>query len=375
MYTLFYFYKDKESALIMYKKVVNLPNCELKIQSKSNLDPVLGYGSRINNKRSFLFISKILGKHIPVSPKKLNTTHSKLAKLINPEIKEDNVLLIGLAETATGLGWGLFEQIISKSKIYIHTTRVMLEQKHLIDFEEEHSHATEQYLYAPKSSKFNLNKINHIVIVDDEITTGNTIKNLIGQLNEVFNKPKISVVTLLNWSNYKKDYKIHALHQGSFSVKEKSSLAVENTLSNNTDFKKPILKKLSNGYGRVGSFSFPAISQENIKILKKFRDSKILLLGTGEFMFYAQVASRYFHESNTLKIQSTTRSPVSIGGNIKSKISFKDNYYPEINNYLYNVIDKKYDVIIIFSETKSKFDHMLHDQLKAKFNKIIPIYV
>jgi pyrimidine operon attenuation protein/uracil phosphoribosyltransferase len=375
MYTLFYFYKDKERGSVMYKKVVNLPNCELKVQSDSNLDPVLGFGSRINNKRSFLFISKILGKHIPVSPKKLNTTHLKLAKLVNPAIKEDNVLLIGLAETATGLGWGLFEQIISKSKIYIHTTRVMLEQKHLIDFEEEHSHATEQYLYAPKSSKFHLNKINHIVIVDDEITTGNTIKNLIGQLNVVFNKPKISVVTLLNWSNYKKNYKIYALHEGKFTFKEKPWLLAENTVSNNTDFVKPILKKLSNGYGRVGAYSFPAISQENSKLFKKFKNNKILLLGTGEFMFYAQIASRHFHESNTLKIQSTTRSPVSIGGNIKSKISFKDNYYPEINNYLYNVIDKKYDVIIIFSENKSKFDFLLHDQLKTKFNKIIPIYV
>lgn len=69
MYTLFYFYKDKERGSVMYKKVVNLPNCELKVQSDSNLDPVLGFGSRINNKRSFLFISKILGKHIPVSPK------------------------------------------------------------------------------------------------------------------------------------------------------------------------------------------------------------------------------------------------------------------------------------------------------------------
>jgi pyrimidine operon attenuation protein/uracil phosphoribosyltransferase len=163
----------------MYKKVVKLPNCELKIQSSSNLDSVLGYGARINNNRSFLFISKVLGKHIPVSPKKLNSVHLKLSKLINPAIKDDNVLLIGLAETATGLGWGLFEQITSKSKIYIHTTRVLLEQGHLIEFEEVHSHATEQYLYAPKSKKFDLNKITHIIIVDDEITTGKTIESLI----------------------------------------------------------------------------------------------------------------------------------------------------------------------------------------------------
>jgi hypothetical protein len=285
------------------------------------------------------------------------------------------VLLIGLAETATGLGWGLFEQITSKSKIYIHTTRVLLEQGHLIEFEEVHSHATEQYLYAPKSKKFDLNKITHIIIVDDEITTGKTIESLINQLNLVFNNPKISVVTLLNWSNYKKPYKIYALSEGSFSVKENNKFYTKNSTPEITEYEKPILKKLSNGYGRVGSFTFPAISKKNINLFQKIRNSKILLLGTGEFMYYAQVASRHFHDSNTLKIQSTTRSPVLIGGNIKSKICFKDNYYPNINNYLYNVVDKKYDIIFIFYECKSKQDHLLQDLLKEHFNKIIPIYL
>jgi hypothetical protein len=280
-----------------------------------------------------------------------------------------------MAETATGLGWGLFEHIVAKSKIYIHTTRVKLAQGHLTEFEEEHSHATEQYLYAPKSTKFDVKKINHIVIVDDEITTGKTVKNLIVQLNKVFKTPKISVVTLLNWSNYKKNYKIYALHEGAFSVKEKPSSTKDALALSNTLTAKPVLKKLSNGYGRVGSFSFPAISKKNIERFKQFKNSRILLLGTGEFMYYAQVASRYFDESNVLKIQSTSRSPVLIGGNIKSKISFKDNYYSDISNYLYNVICKKYDVVIIFSESKSKFDYLLHDQLREKFNEIIPIYV
>ena len=359
----------------MYKKVIDLPNCVLKVQSNSNLDSVLGYGSRLNKKRSFLFISKLLGKHIPVTPKKLFSTYFKLAKLVNPAIKEDYVLVIGMAETATGLGWGLFEHIVAKSKMYIHTTRVKLAQGHLTEFEEEHSHATEQYLYAPKSVKFDVNKINHIVIVDDEITTGNTIKNLIIQLNQVFKTPKVSVVTLLNWSNYKKNYKIYALHEGTFSVKEKPASKKEELASNSTTNAKLVLKKLSNGYGRVGSFSFPSISKKNIELFKKFKNRKILLLGTGEFMYYAQVASRYFDESNILKIQSTSRSPVLIGGNIKSKISFKDNYYSDISNYLYNVICKKYDVVIIFSESKSNFDYLLHDQLREKFNEIIPIYV
>ena len=45
---------------MMYKKVIDLPNCVLNVQSNSNLDSVLGYGSRLNKKRSFLFKNQFL---------------------------------------------------------------------------------------------------------------------------------------------------------------------------------------------------------------------------------------------------------------------------------------------------------------------------
>ena len=151
----------------MFKKDVVFSNCSLKISAETSLDNIIGYGSRINKKRSFLFVSKVLGKHIPVSPKKMRTTHNNLAGLINPEIINDNLLVIGLAETATGLGWGVFEALKAQSKFYIHTTRVKLKTKQLVQFQESHSHSTEQYLYYPKSTKFNKAIIDHIIIIDD----------------------------------------------------------------------------------------------------------------------------------------------------------------------------------------------------------------
>ncbi len=358
----------------MYKKLIELPGVDLNIQSKSNLDKIIGYGSRINNKRSFLFISKVLGKHIPVSPRQLINTHKKLAKIVNPVVKKDNVLVIGLAETAIGLGWGVFEQIKTQSKFYIHTTRVLLNESPLLDFEEEHSHATEQYLYTPKIKTFNKDNITHVVIVDDEITTGNTINNLIVQLRKEFKNSKISALTLLNWTNFQKKYSIYSLEEGSFSYKEKEKIA-EQALSSKVVKKTKLPRSLANKFGRVGAGEFPAISKILISKFQKIRNSKILLLGTGEFMHYPLVVSAYFHNSNRIKIQSTSRSPVMIGGSIKSKLVFKDNYYPDVYNYLYNVIDKKYDIVFIFYEKKSKFDFLLHDQLSVKFKKVIPIYI
>ena len=364
----------------MFNKQVTLSNCTLQISADTSLDSIIGYGSRINKKRSFLFVSKVLGKHIPVSPQKMIGAHKKLANLINGEINNDNLLVIGLAETATGLGWGVFEQLKAKDKFFIHTTRVKLNHKQLIQFEEAHSHATEQFLYYPKTNKFNKESINHIVIIDDEITTGNTIGNLIANIKSQFPKCKCSVLTLLNWKNYKKSFTIYALKEGKFTSKEQPVKLAFNPLINNDnetvkEEKKILNNKLANGFGRVGAFTFPKVKDSVINQIKSIKNKNILLLGTGEFMHYPLAMSQYFKESNQIKIQSTTRSPVEIGGVIKSKLSFKDNYYPEVNNYLYNVIDKKYDIVFVCYESKTNKDHLLIDQLKAKFKKVIPIYI
>ncbi len=65
----------------------------------------LGFGARANPKRSFLFVSKVLGKHWPASPSKMYATHQLLAQKI--QHIETPALFIGMAETAVGLGQGV----------------------------------------------------------------------------------------------------------------------------------------------------------------------------------------------------------------------------------------------------------------------------
>lgn len=43
---------------------------------------LLGFAERINPKRAFLFVSKVLGRHIPVSPKVMRHAFTDLAQLI-----------------------------------------------------------------------------------------------------------------------------------------------------------------------------------------------------------------------------------------------------------------------------------------------------
>ena len=70
--------------------------------------------------------------------------------------------------------------------------------KSLLDFKEEHSHATEHFLYGSIESLMNCDRI---IFVDDEISTGNTVLNFIHAIESVGIHAKYAVATLLNWQD------------------------------------------------------------------------------------------------------------------------------------------------------------------------------
>ncbi|MDO5769772.1 MAG: phosphoribosyltransferase domain-containing protein, partial [Psychrobacter sp.] len=70
------------------------------------LDDLLGFAQRINPKRAFLFVSKVLGRHIPVAPSTMRRAFTDLANML-PDHSGLNklpepILVIGMAETAVG---------------------------------------------------------------------------------------------------------------------------------------------------------------------------------------------------------------------------------------------------------------------------------
>ncbi|WP_020560565.1 phosphoribosyltransferase domain-containing protein [Thiofilum flexile] len=64
---------------------------------------LFGFAERRNPKRSFLFVSKVLGRHIPVAPSLMRRATDTLAQLI-PDDLPTPLLVIGMAETAIALG-------------------------------------------------------------------------------------------------------------------------------------------------------------------------------------------------------------------------------------------------------------------------------
>ncbi|RFA07968.1 hypothetical protein B7R54_01110 [Subtercola boreus] len=108
--------------------------------------------------------------------------------------KHPEVVTIGYAETATGLGQFVAETIGS---FYIHSTRhAPAGRAPFAGFEEEHSHATSHQLYPDRTDW--LRPGGTVVLVDDELSTGTTIVNTIRALHQVAPQSRWVVASLID---------------------------------------------------------------------------------------------------------------------------------------------------------------------------------
>ena len=119
---------------------------------------------------------------------------------------------IGFAETATALGHAVFSTFENNAK-YIHTTREQInERTSIINFEEEHSHATSHRVYARDLQFFQDDS--EVVLVDDEITTGKTAINIIQTITAAYPSKKVfTVVSILDWRSAEHRQRYRQLEQ------------------------------------------------------------------------------------------------------------------------------------------------------------------
>ncbi|MCI9121081.1 MAG: phosphoribosyl transferase [Oscillibacter sp.] len=162
-------------------------------------DSCLRLARRVNNrKRTYLLVNPLQGKHLPVSPIQALEMMKTLGDRLAEEFPETR-LVIGFAETATAVA-AMAASCFDKRCVYIHTTRESLPEGSAIEFREEHSHAVEQSLYCREMDAW-LRETETVVLIDDEISTGRTILNMIDQLSAQFpslRSKRIVAASLLN---------------------------------------------------------------------------------------------------------------------------------------------------------------------------------
>ncbi len=404
-----------------------MQNYEIDISITQNphnfaLSDLFKMAARINKKRQFLFVSTVLGKHLAVRPQIPLLTGTLLAmmyyrRVVDEEIngiekivyalKERNgqdalqpnlelpeeTLFIGFAETATALGHAVFNTFLSNAT-YIHTTREIIPDiEPFVTFEEEHSHATSHRIYTLEPEK--LLQAKRIVLIDDEITTGNTVVNIIASLREKFPLVKhYTVLSILDWRSEQQQRIFKQLENqwnisidfiaimcGNFSCNGTPLLPSEHVgLTKNMtqdmeliSIKEPIDRKYYRSIAENGlensqpymlaTGRFMLTSEQHLKQkdeimvianqLKKLRtDGPLLVIGTGEFMYVPlQIAA---HLGEGVYFQSTTRSPIYCTDDteytITEKIAFECPENNGIENYLYNVQSHPYTELFLIVE-------------------------
>lgn len=390
------------------------------IRNDFNLDinKVLGVAKRDNNKkRNFLFVTTLLGKclisnadicratgflladllygsksfnqNVIVNAIKENRSSEVLKEELKKAVKTDeNVFVMGFAETATGLGMSVASAI--EDSYYIHTSRESINDvKSIFDFEEEHSHATTHQCYLKNMDK--LKNADKIILVDDEITTGNTCLNLIKELKKISKAKSFAILTIFDWRNqlyrdkyndfikeYNVNIEVHSIMSGHvtslnnnvyYQDKEKDykslykseridTYNIENShFISNTPYGKKSFNKHSGLFG-VSYDDMMTLENESKEIanylLSKYDGKKILILGHGENIYIPSRIASYV--SNDLNIQTTTRSPLITEKNtiIDCRVKFE---FEGVVYYLYNVdeIENNYDVAIMITDSDLNF--------------------
>lgn len=367
---------------------VKLPSGNLELFVKHSdfaLEDICCFATRANNKRGFLFVSKVLGKHYPVKPNNMLKIYQNLSnKLNNLTENLNNICFIGFAETAIGLGAGVFHEWQvnnpNKNGLFMPTSRFKLNHPVLFEFQEEHSHATDHLIYEPleEKNKVLFNSCETLVLIDDEISTGKTLFNFIEQYKRINNSLKnVFLVSIKNWIN-EENKNIIISQFADLNIEFISVLSGEFIFTKNPDYFVKQVPKLDSkdelkdylftnesfkfryGYNQI-NFNFDKETQ-----LVDF-NKKTLVLGSNEFLIKPYFFAKHL-ENMGLEVffQSTTRSPIILDVDIKHKHTSLDNYNDGIENYIYNVGENMYEQIILCVETKELFGLDIAKQLNAK---------
>lgn len=386
--------------------------------------------ARRNQKRGFLFVSKVLGKHIPVDPfvpllaginlgahfidsihrvnhldvqavvqalKTKEHTQEVYERVMAkpPFVLPQETLFIGFAETATGLGHAVFSLFTNAH--YLHTTREKIPLlPPVLDFNEVHSHAVNHLCYLEDSDLLKRSKT--VVLIDDEITTGNTALNIIQAIHEKYAIKDYVLLSLLDWRtkenrenfrNLEELLKVKiqtlALLEGEIEVRGLSyheqsppNLAahrenpglparVEEKFLNLSE-EVPLFSVDAKGqksfspYLRLtGRFGLSSRADRNIlplareigEDLKRRRSGvKTLCLGTGEFMYFPMLISAFMGEG--ISYHAATRSPIypfaKPDYGIQNAFSYPCPDDKDIPNFVYNIPLNYYDELYVFLE-------------------------
>lgn len=328
-----------------------------------------------NAKRAYLLVNPLQAKHMPVSPTEALTMMRTLGEGLRQEFPGAR-LVLGFAETATALGAAVASRL-GPDCAFLTTTREAGEGPGWVRFLEEHSHAAEQKLWGGDLDAL-LQETDTVLFVDDEISTGKTLRNMVAQLTRrwpALGEKTLVAASLLNRVTPEQEKALvdagitcrclvrlpqedHTAQVADWTVTE-APPAVPQNLS----FRQETLP----GEGlldprktlRIGAYdrSCQAVAEAMLSHTLGPVETlgKTLVLGTEECMYPAlRLGERLERLGAEVYCHATTRSPIGLcdapGYPIRSGWKLPSFYEEERTTYVYNL--KEYDTVIVLSDTK-----------------------
>lgn len=354
--------------------------------------------ARQNTKRSFLFVSRVLGKHLPIRPSALlaagkllalswlgeedaegwadvfrgseepfEQVWERLERSRHRLTPEERTLFVGFAETATGLARAVAD-CFDGELCYISTTRLACPGGAALTFDESHSHARTHLLYLDRDDPF-LAGCRQAVLVDDELTTGRTALRLVRQLHSAFGIRRFTLLSLLDNSGGEErraaeeelgvEIRSVSLLRGRLAGVETGVLPPA-ALTDLTGMagEEPVWLDLAGAplCGRrlllAGDLALQRRRCREAAALLGPRPADALWLGTGEFIFAPALVAGFCGGG---RFHSTTQSPVCPlpGSAVTSGVRFDppDRYSPA--GYLYNVPQVPCSQALILAEREA----------------------
>ncbi|MEW2218818.1 phosphoribosyltransferase [Streptomyces sp. NPDC006990] len=160
---------------------------------------LLGLALRRNPKRAHLLVSTVLGKHVPQRPSAVLGAGRRLGERVRERLgaaEAARSVVLGFAETATGLGLTVAHGMGSRASALHSTRRPVPGVARYGGFEEEHSHATSHLLLPEEPDA--LRTGGPLVLVDDELSTGRTVRNTVAALHAAHPRDRYVVAALVD---------------------------------------------------------------------------------------------------------------------------------------------------------------------------------
>ena len=346
-----------------------------------NKESLMKIAKRENNLiRQYLLVNPLQGKHMPVSPGKALDLFLKLGNKVYTEFSSERILLIGFAETATAIGAAIAVNY-PNDVFYIHTTREHNENWDCLYFSETHSHAAEQKLAVQNISNM-IAEVDRIVFIEDEVTTGNTIINMVEAMQKRWPgfSLKYGIASLLNGMTEEQLLQFSQMGIPILFLERVNPMDDIACLSH-YKYEKPVsfhdarptaavssrVLLRHNAQTRTGVWAKDYLQECQYLsncILRQLKGidlngENILVLGSEEFMFapmfFANMLERHFPKS-TVRFHAQTRSPIlpsaDDGYPLFSRCELTSLYDENRNTFLYNL--KAYDRVILIHDSSQQ---------------------